>query len=98
MEKKNYERYILVQKGYGLGATPEWENHPFWKEDLAVEPYRLNAKYGRSFGYAGAFIRKASAGQVKYILIHLFSRVAKGDATQDSINQAERELKLVYEG
>ena len=24
MGSKDYERYILVQKGYGLGATPEW--------------------------------------------------------------------------
>jgi multiple sugar transport system substrate-binding protein len=97
MNKKNYERYILVQKGYGLGAAPEWENHPFWKEDTAVEPYRLNAKYGRNFGYAGGFNRKASEVQAKYIIIDLFARVAKGDSTASSIAQAERELKNVYE-
>ena len=96
MNKKNYERYILVQKGYGLGATPDWENHPFWKEDLAVEPYRLNAKYGRNFGHAGPFNRQASEVQVKYIIVDLFARVAKGDSTQSSIAQTERELKLVY--
>lgn len=96
MQKKNYERYILVQKGYGLGVTPDWENHSFWKEDLAVEPFRLNAKYGRNFGHAGPFNRKASEVQVKYIIIDLFARVAKGDSTQSSIAQAERELKLVY--
>ena len=97
MNKKNYERYILVQKGYGLGATPDWEDHPFWKEDAAVSPFRLNAKYGRSFGYAGPFNRAASEVQVKYIIIDLFARVAKGDSTASTIAQAERELKLVYE-
>lgn len=97
MNKKNYERYIVVQKGYGLGATPDWENHPFWKEDPAVEPYRLNAKYGRNFGFAGPYNRKASEVQVKYIIVDLFARVAKGDSTESSIAQAERELKLVYE-
>ena len=95
-DKKNYERFITVQKGYGLGADPSWETHPFWNEDPVVEPYRLNAKYGRNFGYPGPFNRKASEVQVKYIIIDLFARVAKGDSTQSSIEQAERELKLVY--
>jgi hypothetical protein len=87
----------LVQKGYGLGATPEWENHPFWKEDPTVEPYRLNAKYGRNFGWPGPYNRKAAEVQAKYIIIDLFARVAKGDSAEKSIAQTERELKNVYE-
>jgi multiple sugar transport system substrate-binding protein len=97
MDKKNYENYILVQKGYGLGATPDWENHPFWKEDPAVEPYRLNAKNGRNFGYAGAYNRQAAEVQAKYIIVDLFARVAKGDPPKSSIAEAEKELKNVYE-
>jgi multiple sugar transport system substrate-binding protein len=96
MAKKNYERYILVQKGYGLGATPDWEKHPFWKEDPVVEPFRLNAKFGRNFGYAGPFNRNASEVQAKFIITDLFARVAKGDTPKSSIAQAERELKQVY--
>jgi multiple sugar transport system substrate-binding protein len=97
MHNDQYERYITVQKGYGLGAWSDWENHPFWKEDPIVEPFRLNAKYGRNFGFPGPYNRKASEVQVKYIMIDLFARVAKGDSTQSSIAQAERELKLIYE-
>lgn len=97
MAKAQYEKYILVQKGYGLGATPEWEQHPFWKEDPTVEPYRLNAKYGRNFGWPGPYNRKAAEVQAKYIIIDLFARVAKGDSAEKSIAQAERELKNVYE-
>ncbi len=97
MDKKNYENYILVQKGYGLGATPDWENHSFWKEDPAVEPYRLNAKNGRNFGYAGAYNRQAAGVQAKYIIVDLFARVAKGDSPKSSIAEAEKELKNVYE-
>jgi multiple sugar transport system substrate-binding protein len=97
MSKDIYEKYILVQKGYGLGATPDWENHPFWKQDAAVEPYRLNAKFGRNFGWPGPFDRKAAEVQAKYIIIDLFARVAKGDSSKSSIAQAEHELKNVYE-
>lgn len=97
MDKKNYENYILVQKGYGLGATPDWENHPFWKADPTVEPYRLNAKHGRNFGYAGAYNRQASEVQAKYIIVDLFARVARGAPPKRSIAEAEKELKNVYE-
>ena len=97
MSKEVYEKYILVQKGYGLGATPDWENHPFWKEDPVVEPYRLNAKYGRNMGYAGPYNRKASEVQAKYIIVDLFARVAKGDSVASSIAAAEKELKGIYE-
>ena len=97
MDKKNYERYILVQKGYGLGATPDWEAHPFWKEDPAVAPYRLNARNGRSFGYAGAYNRQAAEAQAQYMIVDLFARVARGVAPKDSIAEAEKELKSVYE-
>jgi multiple sugar transport system substrate-binding protein len=96
MAKKQYERYILIQKGYGLGATPDWENHPFWKQDPVVEPFRLNAKFGRNFGWQGAFNRNASEVQAKYIITDLFARVARGDSTQSAIAQTERELKNVY--
>ena len=97
MDKTNYEKYILVQKGYGLGATPDWENHPFWKEDPAVEPYRLNAKYGRNFGWPGPYNRKASEVQAKYIIVDLFARVAKGDSVESSVKATAQELKNVYE-
>ena len=97
MDKKNYESYILAQKGYGLGATPDWEEHPFWKTDPAMEPYRLNAKNGRHFGYAGAYSRQAAEAQAQAIIVDLFARVAKGDAPKDSIAEAEKKLKSVYE-
>jgi multiple sugar transport system substrate-binding protein len=97
MQKETYENYILVQKGYGLGASPDWENRPFWQEDPAVEPYRLNAKNGRNFGWPGPYGRKAAEVQAKYLIVDLFARVAKGDAPKASLTQAENELTQVYE-
>ena len=96
MEKSVYDRYILVQKGYGLGATPDWENHPIWKEDPAMEPFRLNSKYGRNFGWKGPYNRKASDAHAKYIITDLFANVVKGGAIKDSIAEAEWALKKIY--
>ena len=93
-----YERYILVQKGYGQGSTPEWEKHSFWKLDPILEPFRFNPKYGRNFGWAGPYNGKVTVAWAKFIIVDLFARVAKGESPQSSIVQAERELKKVYEG
>lgn len=91
-----YERYILAQKGYALGASQDWETHLFWKQDPILEPFRLNAKFGRNFGWPGPYNRSASEAHAKYILTDLFARVAKGESPKRSIAQAEWELKKVY--
>jgi multiple sugar transport system substrate-binding protein len=96
---KQYEEYIVMQQGYGLGATAAWENHPMWKKDPALEPFRLNAKYGRNFGYAGPYNRAASEAQVTYIIIDMFAKVI-GDQKQtpeQAMKWAEGELKRIYE-
>jgi multiple sugar transport system substrate-binding protein len=97
MSMKYYEPYITLQKAYALGASPDWEKHPMWKQDPALEPYRDFAKYARNFGHAGPYDRKAAEVAAKYIIVDLFARVAGGDSAQSAIAQAERELKNVYE-
>lgn len=94
---KQYAAYIHLQKGYGLGATKEWENDAMWKEDPALGPFRVNAKYGRNFGWPGPYNRKASEVQSKYIIIDLFARAVQGEPTDSVIKWAETELKAVYE-
>jgi multiple sugar transport system substrate-binding protein len=95
--KKQYEDYILVQKGYGLGATPDWEKHPFWDQDKAVAPFKENAKYGRNFGWPGPFGRGASEVQAKYIIVDMYARAVQGQTADQTIAQAEQDLKQVYE-
>jgi hypothetical protein len=97
--KGEYEKYIVGQDGYGLGNNASWEKHAMWKKDPALEPFRLNAKYGRNFGWPGPFSRSASEVQVKYIIIDMFAKVI-GDSKQtpeQAMKWAEGEMKLVYE-
>jgi len=99
MERKNMLKYLEVQQGYTLGPNPAWQKEPFWgKLPSTLKAYHDNPDYGRNFGYAGPYNRKASEVQAKYIIIDLFARVAKGQSPKDSVAQAERELKNVYEG
>ncbi|MFI5399504.1 MAG: ABC transporter substrate-binding protein [SAR324 cluster bacterium] len=96
-QRKNYEDYIVNQKGQACGATPDWENHPFWKLDPAVEPFRQTCKYARSFGWPGPYNQKASEVQLKYIVIDMFALAVQGTPVKEAIAITERELKNVYE-
>jgi multiple sugar transport system substrate-binding protein len=98
MHPDHMKKYLEIQQGYTLGPTPAHQKLAFWdKLPETLKPYRENPKYGRNFGYAGPYSRAASEVQAKYIIIDLFARVCKGTSAKDSIAQAEKELKLVYE-
>ena len=96
MQKEPYESYILVQKGYGLPATPDWEQHPFWRQDAAIEPFRLNLKHGRHFGWAGPYDRRASMVLVQSIVVDLFARTVKGEAPQRVLQETTEALQTIY--
>jgi multiple sugar transport system substrate-binding protein len=96
MQKERYEPYILLQKGYALGATPDWEQHPFWHRDPAIEPFRLNLKHGRNFGWAGSYNRNASEALAKFIVVDLFARTVKGEDPGRVVQWAAAALKTIY--
>jgi len=98
-EKKQYADYIHEQAGYGLGNNASWERDPMWKQDPPLEPFRLNAKYGRNFGWPGPYNRAASEAQAKYIIIDMFAKVigSSPQTPEQAMKWAEGELKLVYE-
>jgi multiple sugar transport system substrate-binding protein len=95
--KPKYAEYIHHQQGYGLGDTSEWENDPMWKADPSLAPFRINAKYGRNFGWPGPYNRKASEVVSKYLVVDLFAKVVQGESVESVLKWAETELKAVYE-
>jgi multiple sugar transport system substrate-binding protein len=95
--KKNYADYIHTGVGYNLGFNSVWENDPMWKADPALEPFKLNAKHGRTFGWPGPYNRKASEAMEKYIIVDLFAKAVQGESTESVVKWAEGELKAVYE-
>ena len=92
----NYERYIAVQRCFGLPRAPGLEDHPIWSADPAVSIYAQAAQYGRNFGWPGPFGRAASEVQSKYIIVDMFARAVQGESTQEAAAWAEKELKNVY--
>ena len=96
-QDENFEKFLVINKGYVNGPLPKWQEHPMWEEDPAVTIYRELPQYGRNLGYAGPYNRQSSEAFAKYIIVDLFAKAVRGDSTQSVIESAERELKAIYE-
>src|SRR5207344_3017718 len=58
--KENYEKWFVVQKGFAIAPTRDWEKHPMWKEDPVMLPFSKASLTGRAMGYAGEPDKKAA--------------------------------------
>src|SRR5258708_39308936 len=63
--KEIFEKWFVSQKGFAVGSTTLWENHPLWTEDPVMLPFRSAGRSGRLMGYAGPPSRKAAEGLSK---------------------------------
>ena len=97
-KKENYEKWFVVQKGFAIGPTREWEKHAMWKQrpgDAAV-PDRA-ALQKRLMGYAGQPDKKAAEAWNKYIVTVMYAQACSGKMKpEDSVKWAAGELGKIY--
>ncbi len=93
----NFSNFITVNSGYIQGLTPKWEKHEVWDSDPALKIFSTNAKFGRSFGYAGPWNRESGEAAEKYIVVDMFARAVQGDDPKTITAWAQKELQNVYE-
>ena len=96
-EEKNFSKFLTVNSGYVQGLTRKWEDHPVWSSDPALKIFSTNAKYGRSYGYAGPWNRSSGEVAEKYIIVDMFARAVRGHAPKAITAWAQKELKNVYD-
>jgi multiple sugar transport system substrate-binding protein len=94
--KEQFEKWFVPQRGFSVGATKAWEDHPMWKEDAVMLPYRTAARGFRVFGYAGPPSRQASEAYSKYIVTNMYAKAVQGMSPEDAVRWAEAELKKIY--
>lgn len=68
-----------------------------WDRDPKLRPFSTLPSFGRNYGYAGPFDRKAAESKATYIVVDIFARVTRGDTTEEAIEWGEQALKQVYE-
>ena len=97
-EEGNFGQFISVNSGYVQGLVPQWENHPIWESDPALKIFSTNAKYGRSYGHAGAWNRASGEVAEKYIVVDMFARAVQGEDPKAIAAWGQKEMKNVYDG
>ena len=79
----------------GVGERQE-EAAPWNKFPPVVQVFKGAAAKARTPGYAGPYNQKAGLAQSKYIIVDMFARAVQGTPVDQSIAQAERELRETY--
>ncbi len=96
MEPTQYSAWIGEGEGMMAGLLNFYENDPIWKKDPKFAASQEVVKYCRMPGYPGPPTRQAAEAMVKYVIVNMFARAARGTSTLETIKQAESELKEIY--
>ena len=96
LEPKQYSAWMGIGEGMMAGLLNFYEDDPVWKKDPKLEVIRQIPKYVRMPGYPAPPSRPAAEAMIKFVIVNMFARAAKGTATAETIKIAEQELKEIY--
>ncbi|HSD50821.1 MAG TPA: extracellular solute-binding protein, partial [Candidatus Methylomirabilis sp.] len=96
LQPRQYSAWMGIGEGMMAGLLNYYEDDPVWQKDPKLEVVRQIPKYVRMPGYPGPPTRYAAEAMVKYVVVNMFARGAKGMATVETIKIAEQELKEIY--
>ncbi|MDQ3811397.1 MAG: extracellular solute-binding protein [Chloroflexota bacterium] len=96
-EPAQYDAWFEQNKGYSVGPGDRLESHKMWNElPKALAPFRTAGKIARALGYAGPPSPKVQESLSKYIVVNMFARAVQGVSPEDSVRQAETEMKQIF--
>ena len=97
-DPKQYEPWFELQKCYSIGMGNRLEQSKVWDQvPKALQPYRSAGKIARALGYSGQPTTQTNEVFAKYVVVNMFARAAvQGMSPEDSVKQAEAEMKQIY--
>ncbi len=97
-DPKQYKPWFELQKGYTVGMGNALENEPMWDSlPQALAPFRKAGNIARALGYSGQPTPQTNEVFAKYVVVNMFARAAvQGMTPEDSVKQAEDEMKSIY--
>jgi multiple sugar transport system substrate-binding protein len=98
MDPAQYDPWFELQKGYSVGAGDRLTQSKMWDSlPKALAPFRNAGKIGRALGYSGQPTARTNEVFAKYVIVNMFARAAvQGQAPEESVAQAESEMKQIY--
>ena len=97
-KKENYDKWFVVQKGFATGPTTVWEDHPMWKTDAVMLPFKsAPTMQSRLMGHAGQPDKRAAEAWNKYIVVGMYANTASGKMKpEEAAKWAAGELGRIY--
>jgi multiple sugar transport system substrate-binding protein len=98
MDPAQYDQWFELQKGYTVGPGERLEQNKMWDSlPKALQPFRTAGKIARALGYSGQPTAHTNEVFAKYVIVNMFARAAvQGMAPEESVAQAEAEMKQIY--
>jgi multiple sugar transport system substrate-binding protein len=99
-KKENYEKWFVVQKGFAVGPTRDWEKHAMWSQDPVMTPFRDAPQLQtRLMGFAGQPEKRAAEAWNKFIVTGMYASACGGKMKpEEAVKWAAGELGKIYTG
>ena len=96
--KENYDKWFVVQKGFAIAPTRDWEKHPMWKQDPVMLPFsKASLTRPRRWATPASRTRRRPRRGTSTSSPTCTRRSANGKMTaEDSVKWAAGELRKIY--
>jgi len=95
-DDKQLGRWLASADAYYAPFLHGYDDHPMWKPEPRYLPYKESLKTTRPHTWPGPQGPAASESVAKYVLVDMFAKACRGDATKDVIATAAAQLKQIY--
>jgi multiple sugar transport system substrate-binding protein len=95
-DDKQMSRWLVSADAYYAPFLHGYDNHPMWNSEPRYLPYKESLKTTRPHTWPGPQGHAASESVAKYVLVDMFAKACRGDATKDVIATAAAQLKQIY--
>src|SRR5438132_8403147 len=95
-EDKQMSRWLAAGDAYYAPFQGAYDNHPMWQPEPRYLPFKESLKTSRPHTWPGPQGHAASESVAKYVLVDMFAKACRGDATKDVIATAASQLKQIY--
>jgi multiple sugar transport system substrate-binding protein len=95
-DDKQLGRWLTSADAYYAPFLHGYDDHPMWKPEPRYLPYKESLKTTRPHTWPGPQGHAASESVAKYVLVDMFAKACRGDATKDVIATAAAQLKQIY--
>ena len=98
MEPEQYSKWLESGEGNMSPTLGTYAVLPMWTKDPNLKAFAEAPKISRAIGWPGPVTRAASEVNVKFILVDMAAKVARGTPVQKAIDEAVAEMKRIYGG